>query len=549
MHSRRRGLVTTSRTTHDAVMVETTPASPASPCPAFFIQEFSIVLSGSDERRLNARFEAGRQAYNASLAEALRRWRLMSESRAFRRCRASGPVSGRAVASLRRSFGLNAFAMHGWARDNLNKTWIGEHLDAQAIRALSDRATRGVDEYGTALRGRPRFKSANRFQSLEGKSNSQGIRLRGRRLKWRGLDMALRMPDEPRVKHALSSPIKRIRIVRRRIAGRQRFFAQLVCAGRPLQDERLTLGSGVVGLDPGPRVFGIATPVGHAALVDLGGPSAAFMREQRRLQRSIERKRRHQRSIRAVRVSASVQRDRNRLSELRRKDARHRRTRIGALANALIGLGSQFHVERNSYFSFQRNFGRSVSSAAPAKFVGILARKAANAGGQVYELPVTLRLSQICHGCGIVLKKPLALRTHVCECGVGPVQRDLYSAWLATMATFDPSGSVWRLDVDRASKAWSGAGHRLPATSRPFSIEEFVFLVRAQAASADTGSPSDGTERLAGAAGAKRDEARDVVGSLPRARESLAGRGQRGAWAEATQSREASASRPHSRST
>jgi hypothetical protein len=41
------------------------------------------------------------------------------------------------------------------------------------------------------------------------------------------------------------------------------------------------------------------------------------------------------------------------------------------------------------------------------------------------------KLSQYCHGCGTSVKKLLSQRWHVCPCGIGPVQRDLYSAFLA----------------------------------------------------------------------------------------------------------------------
>jgi len=72
-----------------------------------------------------------------------------------------------------------------------------------------------------------------------------------------------------------------------------------------------------------------------------------------------------------------------------------------------------------------------VSLRAPGRFVSILRRKAASAGGRVVEFPTRpTRLSQVCHGCGAVEKKPLSLRVHRCGCGV-EMQRDLYSAFLA----------------------------------------------------------------------------------------------------------------------
>jgi hypothetical protein len=61
-----------------------------------------------------------------------------------------------------------------------------------------------------------------------------------------------------------------------------------------------------------------------------------------------------------------------------------------------------------------------------------LRRTVANTGGTLREVPTrSTRLSQYCHGCKRYMKKPLSERWHHCVCGVGPVQRDLYSAFLA----------------------------------------------------------------------------------------------------------------------
>lgn len=48
-----------------------------------FICELPLALSGDDERVLAVRFDAARQAYNACLAEGLRRLGLLRQSRAY----------------------------------------------------------------------------------------------------------------------------------------------------------------------------------------------------------------------------------------------------------------------------------------------------------------------------------------------------------------------------------------------------------------------------------------------------------------------------------
>jgi len=88
-------------------------------------------------------------------------------------------------------------------------------------------------------------------------------------------------------------------------------------------------------------------------------------------------------------------------------------------------------AEKNSYRSFQRNYGHSVRDRAPGSFITGLLRKAESAGGVTREGdPRISAPSQSCV-CGARKKKPLSLRVHTCsDCGTGPIQRDVFSAFL-----------------------------------------------------------------------------------------------------------------------
>ncbi|HTD19305.1 MAG TPA: AAA family ATPase, partial [Ktedonobacteraceae bacterium] len=76
------------------------------------------------------------------------------------------------------------------------------------------------------------------------------------------------------------------------------------------------------------------------------------------------------------------------------------------------------------------------------------------------EVPTrSSKLSQFCHGCGRWVKKPLSQRFHQCACGIGPVQRDLYSAFLA--AYLDPADPI--PSCAQYVIPWEGAEARLQA--------------------------------------------------------------------------------------
>jgi hypothetical protein len=189
-----------------------------------------------------------------------------------------------------------------------------------------------------------------------------------------------------------------------------------------------------------------------------------------------------------------------------------RRCAQNRAANQLVELGHEFRIERTTFSGFRHRYRLAMRDACPQSFTSTIAKKVADAGGIVTILPAQLGLSRWCHGCGRIAKKPLDVRVHRCGCGTGPIQRDVYSAWLATVATPNRSTLKWKLDADQARKVWSGAEPRLLAAFSVVSLDEFAR--RAQVASDRLLLPisPSGTERLASEVRTTRDEAWDDVG-------------------------------------
>jgi len=67
------------------------------------------------------------------------------------------------------------------------------------------------------------------------------------------------------------------------------------------------------------------------------------------------------------------------------------------------------------------------------------------------------KLSQYCHACGQYVKKKRSQRWHQCTCGCGPVQRDLYSAFL--LVYLEPEQAIPSI----TQYVWEGAEPRLRA--------------------------------------------------------------------------------------
>lgn len=494
-----------------------------------FVTEIPLRASSSEEKCVLARLEVARQVYNACLGEALRRFRLLHQSKAYQAARKmprgpkgskQGQARARAFRKANTAVSFREYDLHAYAAQ-FNHCWTGEHLDIHVIQKLASRAFQAVQQYAFGKRGRPRFKGRNQMDTVEGKSNASGIRWRDGCVEWLGLKLqSIIDPADPVVAHGLGRRIKHVRLVRRKINGRNRFYVQLICEGRPYQKERNRPGEGVVGLDIGPSTVAV---VGEreAFLVQFCAELNPKWQEIRRLQRQIDRQRRANNPLNynpdgtikpgpKVWVKSARQRKREaKLAELYRKMAALRKSLHGRLLNRVLRMGDTYKLEKLSYRAFQRCYGRSVGMRAPGMFVERLRRKAESAGAEVIEFPTrTTRLSQVCHNCETVEKKPLSQRWHVCDCGI-VAQRDLYSAFLASCVEGD------RLDAGRAQAQWPGVDMLLQAA-----LSQACHFWQAQPMNgrrppSSLGITGQSLNRSPVEAGKKAVEAQDAVPPLP----------------------------------
>lgn len=445
-----------------------------------FIHELPLRVLPAQERELNVRFDCARQLYNACLGEALRRLRLMRESRRYRKARSMkrGRERSSEFRKLDARFGFREYDLHAYATKTKNACHIGDHLDAHTTQKLASRAFAAAREYAFGKRGRPRFKGRGRgLHSLEGKTNASGIKWRDAAVHWGGLVL----PAIPDVKdkwgvqaHALACRVKYVRLVRRMLRGRVRWYAQLVLEGTPLWKEKNQVGTDVVGLDLGPSTIacvGEDTAFLEAFCPEIERDESAIRRIRRRMDRSrratnpdhYNPDRTPKKDVRSKVRSNRYIRLQNKLAEFERREAVTRKTAHGRLANRIIAIGNIVKTEKISYRAWQRSFGRSVAKRAPGLFVSMLRRKAENAGGELMEFSTrATKLSQTCM-CGAVHKKPLSQRRHECPVCGAAAQRDLFSAFLARFVASERD-EVY-VDVRRAREAWQGSELLLSRTT------------------------------------------------------------------------------------
>ncbi|MDD5001532.1 MAG: hypothetical protein PHO55_11185 [Thiomonas arsenitoxydans] len=455
-----------------------------------FILELPLRTGRMQVNALDKRFDALHFPYNVTLQEMLRRLTSMRADARYAAARRMPKATlearkARAAAftALRREFAFTEYAAHDVASEHVRASgWIGELVDSHTVQTLASRAFDACHQYALGVRGRPRFKRRGQIASIEGKGATSPLNWADDHVVWGGKRRDRRMVLRPLFDakdkqcvqaHALNHRVKYVRLIRRTIGGRTRYFAQLACEGRALQ--RYAAKDADVCIDLGPSTAAIVSR-DNAALVSFLPEISEDLAQKRRLQRALDRSRRatnpqcfnadgtFKRGQRLTEFSSRYKIMRALLSEQERQMAERRSRAHGRLSNIVMrDFGCRVSSERLSKRAWQKRWGRRMKATAPATFMSNIRFKAESAGGGLKEFnPATFRLSQFDHTTGDCLKKPLSLRQHVLRDGSGQeVQRDLYSAWLGLFVDHQAD----ELDVLRAQSAWEAAYPLLRAAS------------------------------------------------------------------------------------
>jgi hypothetical protein len=439
-----------------------------------FLLELPLVLDAGQAKRVRALLEAGRLFYNAVLSEGWQRLKRMRADPAWQVARAlprtQKPERAAAFSALREQYGFSEGAMHAYAR-RARVSFLAEHLDAVLAQTLASRAYQALNRVCVGQAKRVRFRSRGRgLDSIENKRADTGLRFvlqkpeEGQQgyLIWKDDRLAASIDwDDPLVKYGLDHRIKYARLIRRKASSPQaqgadaegfRYFVQLALEGAPYHKPKHPIGRDIIGADLGPSTIALFPHNAAASLSVFCEELTPDEKELRRLQRKMDRQRRAanpdnydekgcikkqgQKKLH-WKSSRGYEKTRRRKAAKERKLAAHRKSLHGKKVHEIVAVGHTILLEKISYKAWQKQYGKSVGLRAPGMFVELLRRTVASTGGTLHEVPTrSTKLSQYCHGCGQCLKKPLAQRVHQCSCGIGPVQRDLYAAFLA--AHLDP---------------------------------------------------------------------------------------------------------------
>ena len=421
---------------------------------------------------LDKKCRAAVSIYNSALGEALKRLHILThdpERKELLEKYRAVKDSGKTPAGFSERFkqveeraGYSEYALHEWVAEP--KHHFGGLIGIDEAQKLASRAFAAVDRILRGNAKRVRFMRGDDDITLEGKSGRSTLKYIGGCMIQFGsgniYPLILKKNDRY-AQAALQNRVKYVRLVRRTIRGKKRYFAQLILEGVPPRTKNLIYGKKDcrVGIDLGVSTAAIVSRK-DVSLVELAPKCRINEKELRRLNRAIDRSRRASNpdnydqdgTIKKGRLSWKTSKNCARLlkkrKELYRKAAAARRTSNNALANRIVALGTDVRVEamnisgmakrsgtplkkkKNGRYASRKRYGKTILSRSPACLIAAIDRKLSYIGLSCGKVNTrTVKASQYDHMSNTYKKKPLGQRWHVFRDGT-KAQRDLYSAFL-----------------------------------------------------------------------------------------------------------------------
>ena len=423
-----------------------------------FVTEIPLTVDSSQEKELLSRFQAGRQLYNALLNEAMVRMELLRDSELYQAAKKlpKGKDRDKVFADARKAYHYSDYDLQAFATIISNSAkWIADKIDSNTQQKLATRAFKASERVLFGRAKRVRYKVPNRFRSMEGKTNKQGIRWKEDSVIWGKLKLkGIIDPSNLVIQHGLNSPIKYARLLWRELNGLRRWYAQIICEGLPYQKPQNYISNGAVGLDI--NISNIAFVADNSAgLLPFAQGVPTFECEIQALQRKMQRSQRSnnpnnyqpdfaaKKGRKTVTKKGKPKKDKRKWNksktyiktaakkrELERRKTAYAKSQNHRIVNEILRHGNQIKTENVSVKGWQKRYGKAISAKSPGFVQSELVRKAVSAGGQVIKFSTQKTALSQTHLTGEHIKKSLSERVHYDVTGA-VMHRDLFSAYLS----------------------------------------------------------------------------------------------------------------------
>ena len=440
---------------------------------ANFIVEFPLKAEKYQEDILNKRFEIGRQIYNSLVNVTQKRYKEMMKTKKYRTLLSS--LTGnkktdkeiwKQINDICKQYGMSEYSFHEDVKQM--QKHFKDNMDSFTAQKIATELWKSYDKLFYGNGKKVYYKKYGELNSLEGKSNSSGIRFKDDNIIWNGLKIPAAIDYDNYYEYqALQSKICYNRIVRKYVRNKYKYYVQIIFKGNPpLKVDTETgeikhyIGEGDVGIDIGTRTVAISSQ-SDVKILELADRVQNIENQKRKLLRKMYRSRRaanpdnyNEDGTIKKQCNKKVIWDKsnhyikyqNELKELYRKQADIRKYQHECLANYIISLGNKVYVEKMNFAGLQRRakntekndkgkfkrkkrFGKSLANKAPSMLLTIIDRKLGYYGEKLIEInTLEAKASQFNHFDGRYTKKSLSQRWNDFN-GI-KVQRDMYSAFL-----------------------------------------------------------------------------------------------------------------------
>lgn len=440
---------------------------------ANFIVQFPLKTEKYQEDILNKRFEIGRQIYNSLVNVTQKRYKEMIKTKKYRTLMSS--LTGnkktdkdiwKQINNIRKQYGMSEYSFYGDVKEMQHH--FKKNIDANTARKIASAVWRAYEDLFYGEGEEIHYKKYGQLNSLEGKSNKQGIRFKDDMILWNGLKIPVVINYNNYYEHqAMQADICYCRIIRKYVRNKYKFYVQIVFKGNPpvkvnteTGEIKHCIGEGDVGIDIGTQTIAISSR-SDVKILELADRVQNIENQKRRLQRKMDRSRRatnpdnynpdgtiKKQGNKKIKWNKSNHyiKYQNELKELYRKQADIRKYQHECLANYIVSLGNKVYVEKMNFVGLQKRakkteknskgkykrkkrFGKSLANKAPAMLLTIIDRKLKYFGEELIKINTyEAKASQFNHFDKTYKKKKLSQRWN--DFNGLKVQRDMYSAFL-----------------------------------------------------------------------------------------------------------------------
>ncbi|WP_462408565.1 nuclease/transposase family protein [Neobacillus sp. Marseille-QA0830] len=269
--------------------------------------EFPLSIPVWQQHRLEKKWKIARMVYNTCLGEALKRHKAVKADVTYRTLlkEPKSKERDKSLADIRLAYGFYEYGLHHFVKSTQQK--FKENIGSFEAQKLATRAFQTVGKLHFGKAKRVHFKSMDDNISVENKSNTTGLRYADGHILWGDKPTKkhpnpqnwLCIPVVPKSKDeyahlALMDKTKYVRILKRQVRRKIRYFVQLIQEGYPPIKRNRKIADDEnrrVGIDIGPSTIALCS--NHVVeLRELAPECKVDGAKLRRIQRTMDRSKR-----------------------------------------------------------------------------------------------------------------------------------------------------------------------------------------------------------------------------------------------------------------